>query len=439
MTLLIVLGAIILLFILTINKVNPFLAILAVAIGCGFALSMPATQILKSIEQGVGSTLGSVVLILWMGVILGKFLEKSGAAQVISVALIRLFGVRNIHWAILCTGFVVGIPLFYNAGFILLIPLVFSIHRTSGKPLLWIAIPMAASLSITHAFLPPHPGPATLSSMLGASISEVLIYGFILAVPLALIAGIFFPKFLNPAIASVELPISSVKEIDHIEDPPSLGTALLFTLLPVGLIATPAILSLVNMQKEGFGALLYFLGDSFIALFITVCFVCLYLGIRKKRKVSRMMPWVVEAMESIAMIVAIIAAGGIFKQILIDSQAAEEIKNLMTNLHIHPLIAGWLIAAILRVTLGSATIAGITAAGMVLPLTVSTSVSPELMVLSVGAGSIFFSHVNDTGFWMFKEFLHLSVRQTLLSWSLMETIISLLGLSGVLILNTFVG
>ncbi len=438
MTLLIVLGAILLLFLLTIKKVNPFLAILLVALLTGIALSMTPLQILKSVEQGIGSTLGSVVLILWMGVVLGKLLEKSGAAQVISSSLIDLFGARHVHWAVLCTGFVVGIPLFYNAGFILLIPLVFSIQRASGKPLLFVAIPMAASLSITHAFLPPHPGPTTLSSMLNADISNVLLYGFIIAIPLALIAGIFFPKLLGLQPTEVATRDFSADDAEEVKDAPSLWVSISIALLPVILIALPGLMSLIDPNPAHDHSFIKFIGDSFIALFVTVIITTIYLLIRKKKKMKDMMAWAGEGIESIAMIVAIIAAGGVFKQILVDSQAGEEIKNLTMDLNMHPLVAGWLIAAILRVTLGSATMAGITAAGMVLPLTLGSGIPPELMVLSVVAGSIFFSHVNDTGFWMFKEFLHLTVRETLLSWSLMETVISICGLAGVLILNTFV-
>ncbi len=438
MTLLIVLAAILLLFFLTIKKVNPFLAILLVAILTGIALSMSPLEIVKSVEKGIGSTLGSIALILWMGVVLGKLLEKSGAAQVISSSLIKLFGVRHVHWAVLCTGFVVGIPLFYNAGFILLIPLVISIHRASGKPLLFVALPMAASLSITHAFLPPHPGPTTLSAMLNADISYVLLYGFIIAVPLALIAGIFFPKLLKLQSSPDGKDIFSDKQVEHYDDPPSLLISICIALLPVVLIALPGIASLFDPGTGDDHGFIKFIGDSFIALFVTVLMTIIYLLIRKRRKMKEMMTWAGEGIESIAMILAIIAAGGVFKQILVDSQAGEEIKNLTMDLNIHPLMAGWLIAAILRVTLGSATMAGITAAGMVLPLTLGSAIPPELMVLAVGAGSIFFSHVNDTGFWMFKEFLNLTVRETLLSWSLMETVISICGLAGVLILNTFV-
>jgi Gnt-I system high-affinity gluconate transporter len=435
MPLLIILVGIILLLALTLKKVSPFLALLIVSIVVGLLLKMSVPAILLSMEKGVGSTLGGIALIICLGAILGKMLEKSGATQQISDTLINAFGKKNIQWAIVLTGFLVGIPLYYNAGFVILVPLVFSITVNSGLPLFYIAIPMAASLSTTHAFLPPHPGPALLITSFKADLGMTLIYGLILAIPLVIIAGPFLGRIMQRIKVNVKDNPLFTGADEKKENLPSVWASFIIALLPVILITIKVLAEAFMKDDNILKTILFLLGDATVALLISVLFAIYYFGIRTGKKMDGIMKWLNDAISGIALIVLIIAAGGVFKQVLIDSGTGQYITDLSKQWNMAPLVFGWLAAALLRLTLGSATVAGITAAGVVSPLVMAGGVSPELMVLSVGAGSIFFSHVNDTGFWMFKEFFNLTLKQTFLTWSLMESVISVLGLVGVLILN----
>jgi Gnt-I system high-affinity gluconate transporter len=431
MNLLWVLAGIIILLVLILKKINPMLALLIASIATGLLLGMPIEKITTSITNGIGSTLGSLVMVLALGAMIGKLAEDSGAAKKIVYVLIRIFGFKNIQWAVLLTGILVGIPLFYNAGFVILIPLVFSIAGAAGLPRLYVGIPMAAALSVTHGFLPPHPGPVALSGIFHAEIGKVLIYGLILTVPIAIMAGIVFPRI----IIRLNKTEPQQKRAITFDDEHTLpGTLKSFTiaLSPI-LIISLATLGLLLFQSGPAHSFLTFIADPTIALLITLTITLII----QDTSISKAMDSCAEGVKGIAMILMIIAAGGAFKQILVDSGIGEDVKNMAANIHASPLLLGWLIAALLRVTLGSATIAALTASGMVIPL-ITAGASPELMVLAIGAGSLMFSHVNDTGFWMFKEYFNLNLKETFKTWTLMETIVSVLGIIGVLILNTII-
>jgi Gnt-I system high-affinity gluconate transporter len=407
-----------------------------VAIVSGFLLGMQPLAILSSIERGVASTLGGLALIICLGAVLGKILEISGAAGKISSTLIGAFGKKNIQWAVMVTGFLVGIPLYYNAGFVILVPLVFSIARRTGLPLLYIAIPMAAALSTTHCFLPPHPGPVILVQAFGADVGLTLLYGMVIAIPTVILAGPILSRFLGRIKVKIETvftgePASESKE-------PAVLPSFLIALLPVILITFSVIFKSLVEQGSKLQNFILFIGDPNIALLISVLLAIWFFGLNMGHKMPTIMKWLNDAIAGIALILLIITAGGVFKQVLTDSETGTYIASFSTAWNLPPLIFAWLITALLRVTIGSATVAGITAAGIVSPLVIAGNVSPELMVLAVGSGSVFGSHINDTGFWMFKEFFGLSLKQTFLSWSLMETVISFLGLAGVLILDVFI-
>jgi Gnt-I system high-affinity gluconate transporter len=438
MPLLIILLGIALLLVMTLKKISPFIALLLTSFVVGLLLKMSVPAILKSVENGVGSTLGGIALIICLGAILGKMLEKSGATQQISDTLINAFGKKNIQWAIVLTGFLIGIPLYYNAGFVILVPLVFSITINSGLPLFYIAIPMAASLSTTHAFLPPHPGPALLITSFNADLGLTLVYGLILAIPLVILAGPFLGRILQRIKVDVSKNTLFTGAVEKKENLPPAWASFLIALLPVLLITLKVIVDATVKGDNLLKTIVAFTGDATVALLLAVICTAYFLGIRKGKSMDTVMKWLGDAIAGVSVILMIIAAGGAFKQILIDSGTGKYITSLSSQWQVSPLVFGWLVAAMLRLTLGSATVAGITAAGIVSPLVLAGAVSPELMVLSVGAGSIFFSHVNDTGFWMFKEFFNLTLKQTFLTWSLMETVISVLGLGGVLILNAII-
>ena len=426
MSLLIVLLGIALLFVLILKKVSPMIALLIVAILTGLFLGMPVQKVMATVANGIGSTLGSMVMVLALGAMMGKLIEDSGAAKKIVAILIHSFGYKNIQWAVLLTGILVGIPLFYNAGFVVLISLVFAISSATGLPKLYIGIPMAAALSVTHGFLPPHPGPVALAALFHADLGKTLIMGLSLAIPIAIIAGILFPRMIIKNIT-----FNKAAELSYLSDEslPSGFKSFFVALLPVFIIAAGTI-------GEGFTAdtpiltCFQFISDPTIALIISVVVTV----ILQDMPMVKAMESCTEGVKGVAMIILIIAAGGAFKQVLVDSGVGNTVKDFSAQLALSPLFLGWLITALLRVTLGSATVAALTASGMVIPL-IGPGVSPELMVLSVGAGSLMFSHVNDTGFWMFKEYFGLSLKQTFGTWTIMESIVSIMGLGGVLMLN----
>lgn len=426
MSLLYVLLGIIILLILIFKKMNPMLALLIVAIITGLLLKMPADKVMTSISTGIGNTLGSLIMVLALGSMIGKLAEDYGAAERIVYVLIKWFGIKNIQWASLLTGILVGIPLFYNAGFIVLLPLAFSIATATGLPKLYVGMPMIAALSITHGFLPPHPGPVALSSVFHADVGKVLIYGLAISIPVATVAGVFFPRMI---ISIKHLNINNqTLNINPDKVLPSAPKSFAIALMPVFLIIAGNVGSLIFQGTTGY----YFkvLADPTFALLLAVLIILLILQI----PLAKAMDSCVEGAKGITMILLIIAAGGAFKQILIDSGIGEQVKTLAEAWHASPLIIGWGLAALLRITLGSSTVASLTAAGIVLPL-IHNGTSPELMVLAVGAGSLMLSHVNDTGFWMFKEYFGLTLPQTFKTWTAMECIISVSGLLGVLILN----
>jgi Gnt-I system high-affinity gluconate transporter len=335
---------------------------------------------------------------------------------------------------VLLTGFLIGIPLYYNAGFIILVPLVFMLAKKTSLPLLYIAIPMAASLSTTHCFLPPHPGPVVLINAFKADTGKTLLYGICIAIPAVIIAGPFLGKQLKK-ISSADLNLFSSTAINKIL--PNALPSFLIALLPVILI-TLSVIAENFLAKGVLQNVFLFIGSSTIALLLSVIAAFVYFGILQKVKMETQMQWLNAAISGIAMILLIITAGGVFKQVLTDSGTGSYISSFSSKWSMPPLVFAWVVTALLRVMIGSATVAGITAAGVVAPLLTQHNVSPELMVLAVGSGSVFGSHINDSGFWMFKEFFKLSLKQTFLSWTVMETVISIVGLVGVLILDLFI-
>jgi len=428
-SLLIVLLGIVLLFILILKKLSPMIALLIVAILTGLFLGMPVLTVMDSIANGIGSTLGSMVMVLALGAMMGKLIEDSGAARKIVFVLMRSFGYDNIQWAVLLTGLLVGIPLFYNAGFVVLIPLVFAIASATGLPKLYIGIPMAAALSVTHGFLPPHPGPVALAAILNADLGVTLLYGLVLTIPISIIAGVYFPRLIIKREKGVSFDMDSISSDTSL---PSGFKSFLVALLPVFIIIAGTIGTSVLPESLSH-TFFAFTADPTVALLASVVITVIV----QDTPIAKAMESCTEGVKSIAMIILIIAAGGAFKQILVDSGVGDTVKDIAATLQLSPLLLAWIITALLRVTLGSATVAALTASGMVLPL-IGPDAPAELMVLSVGAGSLMLSHVNDTGFWMFKEYFNLSLKQTFTTWTVMESLVSVLGLCGVLILSHFI-
>jgi len=417
-------------------KINPFIAFLISAILAGFLLGIPVQHIAGSIQKGMGDLLGGLVVIIIMGAMLGKLVADSGAAQRIAEFLMAVSGKKYINWAMMVTGFVVGIPLFFNVGFVLLIPLVFSVAYQYRISAIYIGIPMLAALSVTHGFLPPHPSPAALVAQFGANMGLTLLYGIIVAIPTVILSGPVFGATLK-GITSSPLSTFQAKSKPQ-EELPGVVNSLFSSLLPVFLLIGTSLATFWVEEQSSFFPYLLFISDPSMVMLISLLVATLTLGLRMKTPVVTLMDSYVIAVKDIAMILLIIAGAGALKQVLMDSGVSEAIALSLQEWDMNPLFLGWLIAAIIRICVGSATVAGLTAAGIIAPLVASGGADPNLMVISIGAGSLIFSHFNDGGFWLVKEYFNLSIKETFRSWSLMETIVAIVGLIGVLALDTII-
>ncbi|HEX6179766.1 MAG TPA: gluconate:H+ symporter [Chitinophagaceae bacterium] len=421
---------------ITWGKINAFLAFLVVSIITGLLLGIPFNKITGSVQKGISDMLGSLLVIIGLGAMLGKLVAESGAAQKISNTLVNAFGKKNIQWALMLTGFIAGLPLFYNVGFVLLIPLLFSVTYQFKLPAVYTGLPMLAALSVTHGFLPPHPSPTALVGQFNANMGLTLLYGLAVSIPAILIAGPVFSKTVKNIKSS---PLATFQSQLLPDDKlPGALNSFVTSLLPVILLIIGTVYTFVE-KPEGFtGTIAAFFSDATIIMIISLAVATWSLGIRQGRSMSQVMGWYGDAIKDVSLILLIVAGAGALKQVFIDSGVSNNIAAMLQTSSMHPLVLGWLIAAIIRVCVGSATVAGLTTAGIIAPVLKYTNTDPNLMVLSIGAGSLMFSHVNDAGFWLFKEYFNLGMKDTLRSWSLMETIVSIVGLGGVMLLNMFI-
>jgi gluconate transporter len=434
MELVYVAGSIVLLVLLiSWGKVQPFLAFLIASAVAAVALGLPAKDVPAVLEKGIGNLLGGLLGIVCIGAMFGKLVANSGAAQKIAMVLMRLFGEKHVTWAMMFTGFLVGIPLFYNVGFVLLVPLVFSVVQQTKVPPIYVGIPMFASLSVTHGFLPPHPAPTAMLPIFGANIGTTLMYGLIVALPAMIIAGPVFARlFRNVKSNPVTLFIAPLRPESELP-----GTFNCFgsALLPVVLIACSMA---VPLAPENSQSALQFWTNPLVVMLLSLAVATWTLGLSRGMKIQPLMDDYGNSVKDIAVILLIIAGAGTLKQVFTETGVEKNISAALLGVPIDPLVLGWLIAGVIRVSLGSATVAGMTAAGLMAPVVTAGHVDPNLMVLAVGAGSLMFSHVNDSGFWMAKEYFNLSLKDTLKSWTLMEGIVGVVGIIGVLILERFV-
>lgn len=497
-------GVALLLLLMTRLRVNGFLAILTVAMLVGVAQGMSPVAVYDSMVEGVGGQLGELVLILGLGAMLGRVLADSGAAQRIAGDIAGRFGVGRVQLAMMLTATLIGITMFYEVGFVLLIPLVFTIVRRYRLPLLWVALPMSMTLSTMHSFLPPHPGPATVASTFHASQGLTLLYGLCIAVPAAAVIAFVWPRLAFVRRLDPRIPSGLATERDHpAELLPGLAPCVAIVAVPVLLMAGSAAAELRTGRHGTASQVLQFFGEAPVALAVALVLAVVFLGSletapdavrvgedeqsvlldeRLEHRVeetvgagpagpidgaraARPAPlparggagrahppsgrgWAgyqaamsscADAVKPMAMILMIIGAGGAFKQVLTDSGIADYITGLTDGWNVSPIVLAWLIAVILRVSLGSATVTVVTASGIVLPLVAAGGVSPELMTLAVTSGSICASHVNDPGFWLFKEYLNLSVIDTIKVRTTYTTALAVIGLVGVLALDAVVG
>ncbi|MGF6599075.1 GntP family gluconate:H+ symporter [Paraburkholderia sp. GAS448] len=418
-------------------KVYPFLVLIIVSLLLGLAVGMPMNTIVKSFETGNGNTLGHIAIVVGLGTMLGKMMAESGGAERVATTLINWFGEKNIHWAMMFVAIIVGLPVFFEVGFVLLIPIAFNVAKRTGKSLLLVGLPMVAGLSVVHGLIPPHPAALLAVQAYHADIGKTIAYGLIVGVPTAIVAGPLFALLIH---RSIQLPEnnplaaqfigSSEVQGEKKRELPSFGITLFTILLPVLLMLIGSWADLLFAPKTLPNDLLRFVGTSDVALLISVLVSFWTFGAKRGFNREQIQKFCGECLAPIAGITLIVGAGGGFGRVLLDSGISKQIVDTATAAHLSPLLLGWFVAALIRLATGSATVAMTTACGIVAPIAAAagTQVKPELLVLATGSGSLIFSHVNDGGFWLIKEYFGMTVVQTFKTWSLCETIISVMGL-----------
>ncbi|EAQ39990.1 GntP family permease [Dokdonia sp. MED134] len=430
----VIIGISILLFLILKLKMQAFLALLITCISVGVIAGMQPSSILDSVKNGMGGTLGFVATVVGLGALFGAILERSGGAQRLAASLLGKFGIEKSPWAVMLTGFFVAIPVFFDVAFIILIPIIYALQKKTGKSLLLYAIPLLAGLAITHTFIPPTPGPIAVAEILGADLGYVIIFGFIAGIPSAIIAGPMLAKYLSKRM-HIETPEDMVSEMKVPDNAPSAGTILLIIAIPIFLIVCNTVLNSPLFAEGELPAWLIYgadlLGHPFVALIIANLVAWYFLGIKKGFSKSELLDISTKSLYPAGVIILLTGAGGAFKQILIDTGAGKMIAESLSSDIFPPVIFGFIVAAIVRVLQGSATVAMITAAGITAPLLgLSETSAPQLavLVIAIASGASIFSHVNDSGFWLVKQYLGLTEKETFKSWTVMSSLIAIVGL-----------
>jgi GntP family gluconate:H+ symporter len=420
-----------LILLIAVAKLNPVLAIFIAALSLAVVVGMPLATVIHSFEAGVGGTLGHIAIVVALGTMLGKMMAESGGADQIAHTLIRLFGEKNIPWAMVFIGLLVGLPAFFEVGFVLLIPIAFTVARRTNTSLILVGLPMVAGLSVVHGLVPPHPAALLAVTIYHADIGRTIFYALLIGLPTAVIAGPLYAKLVAPHVhLSAENPMAA-QFIGNDEERslPGFGITLMTILLPVLLMLIGSWADAVSAPKSALNNGLHLIGNDDMALLIGVLFSFFTLG--KMRGFSRetILRFSNECLAPTATITLLVGAGGGFGRILQDSGVSNAIIVVALHSHISLLVLAWLLAAMMRLATGSSTVAMTTAAGIVAPIALqSPGVHPELLAIATGAGSLIFSHVNDGGFWLVKEYFDMSIVQTMMTWSICETIISVTAL-----------
>ena len=437
-------GIFLLLYLVIRTKLHAFVALLLVSLLVGIGAGMPLQNVLISIQIGLGSTLGFVAVIVGLGAMFGQMLEVSGGAEKIASSLIKRYGDEKAPLALSLTGFLIAIPVFFDVGFIILIPIIYGLARKTGRSLLYYGIPLLAGLAVTHSFIPPTPGPIAVAELIGADIGWVILFGTLAGIPAMIIAGPLFGKFISNRI-HIDIPEymnSEEKDADDdFQDSPSLKVLIGIILVPLFLILLNTLSSLIIPVGHPVYSFLKFIGHPIVALLIATLLSFYFLGVRHGYSRQEVQFIANKALEPAGIIILVTGAGGVFKQVLIDSGVGNELAGVMIASSLPSLILAFLIAAIVRIAQGSATVAMITTASLLAPLISDIGYSgPQLglFVIAIASGSTILSHVNDSGFWLVNRYLGMDVKDTLRSWTVMETLIALVGFCVVLLLSLII-
>jgi gluconate:H+ symporter, GntP family len=424
-------SVIVLIILIARYKANPFIALMSVSIALAMVTGMSLDTIVHSFELGVGGTLGHIAVVIGLGTMLGKMMAESGGADQIAHTLIRLFGEKRVDWAMVVIGFVVGLPVFFEVGFVLLIPIAFTVAKRTRTSMVLVGIPMVAGLSVVHGLVPPHPAALLAVAAYHADVGKTVLYALIVGIPTAIVAGPLYAKLIAPHIP---LPAANPMadlflERDAKVKLPSFGLTIATVLLPVVFMMIGSWADIFARPNTLLNQLLRLIGGADIALLIGVLVSFITLGTMRGFGREAILKFSNECLAPTATITLLIGAGGGFGRILQDSGTAQAIVDVALHAHISILLLAWLVSAVVRIATGSATVAMTTAAGIIAPVALSIhGVQPELLAIATGAGSLVFSHVNDGAFWLVKEYFNLTVGQTFKTWTVCETIISIMAL-----------
>lgn len=445
--LIVAVGVLLLLIFIMKFKFNTFISLIIVSFIVALALGMPTGEIVDSIESGLGGTLGHIGLIFGMGAMLGRLIADAGGASRIAITLTNKFGEKRIQWAVLFASFIVGIALFLEVAIVLLVPIIFSIAKELKVSIVKLGLPMVTAALSTHAFLPPHPGPTVVAAEYDANIGMVLIYGIIVAIPTVILAGILYPKLAQKIVPTAFTREGSAtfgnQKTFKLEETPGFGVSIFTALFPVMLMALGAIVDMIQpalgFADNMFVNLIRFVGNSSTAMLISLLVAIYTMGIRRKTPIKKVMDSCGSAINALGMLLLIIGGGGALKQVLIDGGVGDYVADIFAGSSMSPVLFAWLVAAILRICLGSGTVATLTTAGLVIPsLAGIPDVNLELVTLATGAGSAIASHVNDAGFWMVKESLGMNLKETFGTYTVLSSVVAVSGLVFTLLLDIIV-
>jgi Gnt-I system low-affinity gluconate transporter len=434
-------GIFLLLFLVIRTKLHAFVSLLLVSLIVGVAAGMPLGDVIASIQNGMGGTLGFVAVVVGLGAMFGKMLEVSGGAERLAQTLVSKFGEDKAQWALGITGFIVAVPVFFDVGFIILVPIVYGLAKKTGRSLLYYGIPLLAGLAVTHSFIPPTPGPIAVANLIGADLGWVILFGVLAGIPAMILAGPIFGKYIAKKIHVTIPDYMEFKEIDTSKELPSFKMILSLILIPLVLILANTLSAVLLDEGNAVRDFLTFLGHPFVALTIATLLTFVFLGTRRGYSRDEVQEIATKALEPAGIIILVTGAGGVFKQVLIDSGVGDVLGEMMAGSPLPAIVLAFLIATVVRVAQGSATVSMVTAAGLITPLLEIQNITGAalgLIVIAIASGATVLSHVNDSGFWLVNRYFGLDVKDTLKSWTIMETIIGLTGFAVVFLISLFI-
>ncbi|OGX79618.1 gluconate transporter [Exiguobacterium sp. SH31] len=434
-------GIFLLLFLVMRTKLHAFVSLLLVSLLVGIAAGMPLGDVITSIQNGMGGTLGFVAVVVGLGAMFGKMLEVSGGAERLAQTLVNKFGEDKAQWALAITGFIVAVPVFFDVGFIILVPIVYGLAKRTGRSLLYYGIPLLAGLAVTHSFIPPTPGPIAVANLIGAELGWVILFGVIAGIPAAILAGPIFGKYIANKIHVTIPDYMEFEEIDTSKELPSFKMIISLISIPLVLILANTLSAVLLDEGNTIRTFLTFMGHPFVALTIATLLTFIFLGTRRGYTRDEVQEIATKALEPAGIIILVTGAGGVFKQVLIDSGVGDVLGEMMAGSPLPAIVLAFLIATVVRVAQGSATVSMVTAAGLITPLLEIQNITGAalgLIVIAIASGATVLSHVNDSGFWLVNRYFGLDVKDTLKSWTVMETIIGLTGFAVVFLISLFI-